>query len=341
MSTLRVAMIGVGLAAAPHALALKDLAREVEVAGVTGRSAVRAATFAREHGFALAPSFDSVVADASIDAVLILTPPHTHLELVEAAAGAGKHVLLEKPLDVSLTRAQRLTACCRRVGVRLGVVFQNRFRPAVQQLATLLQSGALGRLASAGVEVRWWRDQAYYDEPGRGTYARDGGGVLLTQAIHALDLLLWLAGDASVVSAACSTTTVHRMESEDYACAALKFQCGAVGRVFATTAAYPGFPERLEFVAANGTAVLEGGRLDIYWRDGRRESFEEKEAASSGFGAQPMAFDHGPHRALLAGFIAAIREGRPAPVTGDDALKVQRLIAAMTAKGGAEHDAGN
>ena len=341
MSKLRVAMIGVGLAATPHALALKDLKREVEVVGVTGRNAGRAATFAREHGFTLAPSFDSVVGDASIDAVLILTPPHTHLELVEAAAGAGKHVLLEKPLDVSLARAQQLNAFCQRAGVRLGVVFQNRFRPAVRQLATLLQGGALGRLSSADVEVRWWRDQAYYDEAGRGTYARDGGGVLLTQAIHALDLLLWLAGDACVVSASYSTTTVHRMESEDYACAALKFQSGAVGRVFATTAAYPGFPERLEFVGENGTAILEGARLDVYWRDGRRESFEERETASSGFGAQPMAFDHGAHRALLASFIAAIREGRPAPVTGDEALRVQRLIAEMTATGGAKNDARN
>ncbi|CAE6965379.1 Gfo/Idh/MocA family protein [Paraburkholderia domus] len=332
MRKSRVAIIGAGLAATPHALALNELRDEAEVIGVVGRSRERLEQFTDTYGFPVAESFDAVLKDPRVDAVLVLTPPHTHLEFVEQAAAEGKHVLLEKPLDVSLARAERTVVACREAGVQLGVVFQNRFRPAVQRLAALAKSGALGALAYAGVSLRWWRPQSYYDESGRGTYARDGGGVLMTQAIHSLDILTWLAGEVSSVVAATGTTSLHSMEAEDFASAALTFESGAVGHMLATTAAYPGFPERIELVGTNGTAVLEGGHLRVFFHDGRVDGFHDP--SSSGFGAKPMDFSHTAHRDLLRDFFAAMREERAPLVTGDDALRVQRLIERITNSGG-------
>jgi predicted dehydrogenase len=309
---------------------LSELNEEVEVVGIIGRSRERLARFARTYGFPVSESFEAVLDDPGVDAVLVLTPPHTHLELVAQAAAARKHVLLEKPLDISMPRAEGAVEVCREAGVQLGVVFQNRFRPAVERLAALTKSGALGPIAYAGVDLRWWRPQSYYDEPGRGTYARDGGGVLMTQAIHSLDILMWLAGDVSTVVGATATTASHSMEAEDFASAALKFESGAAGQVLATTAAFPGFPERIELIGADGTAVLEGGHLRVFFRDGRVDEF--RDPSSSGFGAKPMDFSHTAHRDLLKDFMAAIREDRAPLVTGDDALRVQRLIERITAR---------
>jgi predicted dehydrogenase len=332
MRKTRIAIVGAGLAATPHALALNELNDEVDVVGVVGRSPERLKQFASTHGFPVSESFDAVLNDQSVDAVLVLTPPNTHLELVQRAAAAGKHVLLEKPLDISMVRAERAVQACRDAGVKLGVVFQNRFRPAVQRLAALTKSGALGPLAYAGVDLRWWRPQSYYDEPGRGTYARDGGGVLMTQAIHSLDILMWLAGEVSSVVAATATTHLHSMETEDFASAALTFESGAAGQILATTAAFPGFPERVELIGANGTAVLEGGHLRVFFHDGRVDEFNDP--SSSGFGAKPMDFSHTAHRDLLKDFCAAVREDRVPLVTGDDALRVQRLIERITNRKG-------
>ncbi|WP_175982983.1 Gfo/Idh/MocA family protein [Caballeronia zhejiangensis] len=332
MRKTRIVIVGAGLAATPHALALNELNDEVEVVGMVGRSPERLKHFASTHGFPVSESFDAVLNDQSVDAVLVLTPPNTHLELVQRAAAARKHVLLEKPLDTSMARAACAVQSCRDAGVQLGVVFQNRFRPAVQRLAALAKSGALGPLAYAGVDLRWWRPQSYYDEPGRGTYARDGGGVLMTQAIHSLDILIWLAGEVSSVVAATATTQLHSMEAEDFANATLTFQSGAAGQILATTAAFPGFPERVELIGVNGTAVLEGGYLRVFFHDGRVDEFNDP--SSSGFGAKPMDFSHMAHRDLLRDFFAAIREDRAPLVTGDDALRVQRLIERITTSEG-------
>ena len=332
MRKIRIAIVGVGLAARPHALAFNDLRDEVEVTGVLGRSRERLESFAQEYDFPIGESLEAVLADPGVDAILVLTPPHTHLDLVLQAAAARKHVLLEKPLDISTQRAERLVQACRDAGVRLGVVFQNRFRPAVARLAALVQGGALGPLAYVGLDLRWWRPQSYYDEPGRGTYARDGGGVLMTQAIHSLDLLMWLAGDVSSVIGATATTLLHSMETEDFASAALRFESGAAGHVLATTAAFPGFPERIEVVGKNGTAVLEGGSLRVFLQDGGIDEF--RDPSSSGFGVKPMDFSHIAHRELIRDFCAAVREDRAPAIVGDDALRVQRLIERITLQHG-------
>ena len=222
--------------------------------------------------------------------------------------------------------AERLRGKSGAAGSR-GPGLQHRFRPAAEALSRLVAAGDLGTLAGASVAVRWWRPQTYYDEPGRGTRARDGGGVLMTQAIHTLDLFLSLAGEPAEVSAFAATTPLHRMECEDIVAGALRFGNGALGAIDATTACYPGFPERIELIGTRGTAVLTGGQLQVGFHDGRTERCGSGE--TTGGGADPMAFTNEAHRALLADFLDAVETGRAPRVSGRDALRVHRVIDAL------------
>jgi predicted dehydrogenase len=207
--------------------------------------------------------------------------------------------------------------------VKLGVVLQHRFRPAAEKLREILPD--LGKIVSASAMIPNWRPQSYYDQPGRGTKARDGGGVLLTQGIHTLDLFLSYTGEADEVKSFTATTPVHRMETEDLACAAVKFKSGALGVVHATTAAYPGFAERIELIGTGGTALLEGTALRVQLQDGRSVEFKT-ESGGGGTGADPMAFPHDWHRGVLADFLDAIEKNREPRVSGAEGLKVHRFI---------------
>ena len=323
----RIAVIGLGMAVAPHARSLRDLAERVEVAYACSPTPARREAFAREYGFPTTGDLDAILRDPTVDAALVLTPANAHLPVVRALAEAGKHVLVEKPLDASPATAREVVAVCARAGVRLAVVFQHRFRPAARALAARVAAGELGPLANASVSVRWWRPQAYYDEPGRGTLARDGGGVLMTQAIHTLDLFLSLAPPVREVVAFAGTSPLHRMETEDTVAAALRFDGGALGSLDATTAAYPGSLERIELVGTRATATLVGGRLELAFQDGRREIVGE--TAGTGGGADPMAFAHDAHRAMLTEFLDALDEDRAPVNSGEAALAVHRFIEAL------------
>lgn len=323
----RVALVGLGMAVAPHARSLLDLADRVDVAWAYSPSEARRASFALRFPFPVTGDFAAIAGDSTIDAALVLTPPTTHLSVVGELVRAGKHVLVEKPLEVSVAKAEELVRLGEDAGVTLAVVLQHRFRPAASALATRLAEGELGSLANAAVSVRWWRPQSYYDEPGRGTLARDGGGVLLTQAIHTLDLFLTLTPPVAEVVAYAGTSALHRMETEDTVAAALRFDGGALGALDATTAAYPGFPERIDLVGTKATAALMAGRLELQHHDGRREDVGEETA--TGGGADPMAFSHDAHRAVLAEFLDALDTGRAPANSARDALRVHYLIDAL------------
>jgi UDP-N-acetyl-2-amino-2-deoxyglucuronate dehydrogenase len=336
MTRHRIAVIGLGMAVTPHAKSLLDLRDRVEVACAFSRSEARRQAFAERFNFPTTGDLERIVRDPSIEAVMILTPPNTHLELVERFAAMGKHMLLEKPLERSTERARRLVEAAEAAGVKLGVVFQHRFREASEHLRALLQHEALGELAVVNVSCPWWRPQSYYDEPGRGTLARDGGGVLITQAIHTLDLTLSLAGPVAEVAAITGTTGLHRMESEDFAAAGLRFAHGALGALMTTTAEHPGFPERIELIGTKATAVLAAGVVDVHYQDGREARLGEEQG--TGGGADPMAFPHDAHRALLADFLDALDRDRSPRVTGREALRVHHLIDAVL-RSSAEHRA--
>jgi UDP-N-acetyl-2-amino-2-deoxyglucuronate dehydrogenase len=324
---LRLAVIGAGLGSAPHFRSLEDLASEADVAWVYARNAERLAAVEVPQGARRTTRLEDILEDASVKAVLVLTPPNTHLDLVQQAAHAGKHVLVEKPLEIDLNRANALVETCETAGVMLAVMLQHRMRDAALAVAALLRDYAMGPLVSAAASIRWWRPQSYYDEPGRGTLARDGGGVLITQAIHTLDLLLSFTGMPERVTGVASTSAVHRMEGEDTAAALLHYGSGAVAVVQATTAAYPGFPERIELNFTQGTVTLEGGEMQAVFSSGKTLTAGARQA--SGGGANPMAFDHAAHRAVLQDFIRAVRNGCAPAVTGRSALGVQQVIEAI------------
>ncbi len=333
---LRVALVGAGPSAAPHLQSLRDLAPDVALAWVAARTRERLDALALPPGARATTDLADVLADATVRAVLVVTPPATHLPIVTALAQAGKHVLVEKPLDVTLARAQQLVQVSEQHGVLLAVMLQHRLRDASRALAALVQGGTLGTLTGASASVRWWRPQSYYDAPGRGTLARDGGGVLMTQAIHTLDLMLQYTGLPAEVTALSTTSAIHRMECEDTATAVLRWTAGggdaidatsAIGTIDATTAAYPGFAERIALNFTRASATLEAGELTVHHHDGRITRAGERQATGSG--ANIMAFDHGPHRAVIADFAQAVRQGREPAVTGRSALAVHRLIDAM------------
>ncbi len=329
---MRVAVVGAGQGSAPHFLSLRDLAPELELAWVIGRTPERLAALSLPLGTQTSTQLEDLLADPTVEAVLVLTPPNTHLEIVGRLAAAGKHVLVEKPLEISLDKAVQLVDLCDQHGVKLAVMLQHRMRDAARALAQLVASGAMGSLVSASASIRWWRPQSYYDEPGRGTLARDGGGVLMTQAIHTLDLLLSLTGMPDKVMAMAATSAVHRMECEDTVAAVLHYPNGAIGSIDATTAAYPGFAERISLNCTQGSATFEAGELHAELSSGEKIHAGARQA--SGSGANLMAFDHQPHRTVLQDFVAAIRADREPAVSGRSALQVHRLIAAMMASAG-------
>lgn len=327
---LGVGVIGLGMAVTPHARSLRDLSDRVTVKGVFARSRDKREAVAAEFGFPAVESVDAIIDDPEIGAVLLLTPPNVRTELVGRLAAAGKHILMEKPVERTTEAGEAIVAACDKAGVSLGIVFQHRFRPNSLKLKALLAEGTLGEIACVRLAVPWWRPQVgYYDQPGRGSLERDGGGLLISQAIHSLDLMLSLTGPVSEVQAVAGTSLIHQMETEDFVAGGMRFASGALGSFTGTTAAYPGASEQLGLDCVNGNVGLEAGELTVNWRDGRTETFTE----DSGFGggSDPMAFPHDWHMALIADFLDAIEAGRQPTSSGQEGLKVHRLIDAFLA----------
>ena len=312
-------VVGAGMAAKPHALALNALRDRVNVRGVWRRNRAELDQFCATYDFPAAESYEALLADPEIDAILVLTPPNAREDIVAAAAKAGKHVLMEKPVERSTEAAERIVANCDAAGVTLGIIFQHRFRAASKALAEKVASGELGTLHAVHLVVPWWRpQQGYYDKPGRGSFAQDGGGVLITQAIHSLDLMLSLTGPVKAVTALAATTGLHQMETEDLVAGGMEFANGAVG-------------ESLTLNFDKASATLTGGNLTLSWFDGRVETIGE--ASNSGGGADPMAFPFDWHMAQIAEFAEAVQAGRQPVSTGHSALHVHRLIDALIRSG--------
>ena len=325
-------VVGAGMAAKPHALALNALRDRIAVRGVWRRNRAELDRFCATYDFPAAESYEALLADPDVDAILVLTPPNAREEIVAAAAKAGKHVLMEKPVERTTAAAERIVASCDAAGVTLGIIFQHRFRAASMALAEKVRSDELGALHAAHLVVPWWRpQQGYYDRPGRGTFAQDGGGVLITQAIHSLDLMLSLTGPVKAVTALAATTRLHQMETEDFVAGGLEFGNGAVGGLMATTANFPGGAESLTLNFDRASATLTGGNLTLNWHDGRTETVGE--ASSSGGGADPMAFPFDWHMAQIAEFADAVEAGRQPVSTGHSALEVHKLIDALILSG--------
>ena len=328
MTRIGIALVGLGPGSQPHLKSLADLQHRAELRHAVCRRPAQADLGPFAGRVAATADLDAVLADPLVQAVIVATPAGTHLDIASRCLAAGKHTLVEKPLETSLARAQALVERSRASGLRFGVVLQHRFRPGSIRLRVLLAEGALGPVQFASVRVPWWRPQAgYYDQPGRGTRERDGGGVLLTQAIHTLDLFLSLAGPVAELSAHHLNSGLRAIDTEDVATATLRFASGAIGSIDATSTAFPGYPERIELAGERGAAVLEAERLSVRLMDGT--TIEAGSGGGGGGGADPMAFSHEANTRLLADFLDAIDEDRDPRTNGRSALHVHRLIDAM------------
>ncbi|MDE3121939.1 MAG: Gfo/Idh/MocA family oxidoreductase [Paracoccaceae bacterium] len=330
---MRAALIGLGMVADTHVAAIAATNGRITLEGVCSRHPDGAAKFAQRVSGTVrgAPkvyaSVAEVAADPAVDVAILVTPPNARVEAVETLARAGKPILMEKPIERTLAAATHIVETCEAANVPLGIFLQHRMRASARRLSALLAEGALGEIGLVEIAVPWWRTQGYYDEPGRGTYARDGGGVLISQAIHTLDLALTFTGPALRVQAMARTTRLHRMEAEDVVTAGIDYASGAVGSLFATTASHPGTAESITLHGTKGSARVVSGRLDLTWRDGTTDTFGE--AGGTGGGADPMAFTHAWHQAVLEDFADALEAGRPPAVTGRSALAVHHLIEAL------------
>ncbi|PVB62155.1 Gfo/Idh/MocA family oxidoreductase [Labrenzia sp. 011] len=330
---LGVALIGAGMVAGTHLAAIDHARDHVILRGVLSRRAERAETLLEgvPDNYPCAPrvyrDLDQLIADDTVDAVVVLTPANVRLDLIGPIAASGRHILLEKPVARTLAEAEAVVDLCENAGIHLGIVFQHRFREASLSARRLIEDGGLGRLGAVEVAVPWWRDQSYYDEPGRGTYERDGGGVLISQAIHTIDLMLSLTGAVSRVQALTGTSLFHKMEAEDFAVAGLKFTNGAIGSFTASTCSFPGSPESLSLHFEKAGLHLAGGILTVRWRDGNTETFGA--GSATGGGADPMAFTHEWHQSVLENFADAVRRGVSPAITGREALAAHRLIHAI------------
>lgn len=325
-----VALVGAGMIAKTHVAALSDARDTARLRTVISRRPENA-RYLTEFYAGEAPEFSSdlaaVAADPSIPMAIVATPPSVRRDVIETLARAGTHILLEKPLGRTPDEAREVVEICDRYGVTLGVLFQHRMRAPAMAAARHVASGDLGRLGLVEIAVPLWRDQSYYDELGRGTYARDGGGVMITNAIHSIDLALSLTGPVASVQAMTATSPLHRMEAEDFAVAGLRFSNGAVGSMVASTAMYPHRTEIIRLHFENGSLRLDKDALEIDWRDGRRQ-IEAQDTAPRAVNPL-LGGKHEWHQAVIEDFIDAIRTGRKPMVSGREALISHDLIAAI------------
>jgi predicted dehydrogenase len=319
-------IVGAGIIAAVHADAIA-LLPDARLVAVTDVADGAARDFAAARGCDAEPTLDDLLARRDVHVVCVCVPSGLHAEVGVRAAKAGKHLVVEKPVDVTLEAADRLLAAARQAGVTLTVMSQHRFDPGVTELKRLIDDGALGRLVLGEASTKWHRTQAYYDAAAwRGTWAMDGG-ALLNQGVHYVDLLRWCMGPAVEVTAVC-TTQAHDIEVEDTALAIVRFASGAVGTISATTAAYPGFPQKLEITGTEGTVTVEDGQLV---RTALRAAADAAPPPSTaqGAAADPAALDAVVHAAQLADLLAAADEGREPAVSGQDGRNALEIVRAV------------
>lgn len=329
--TVHVGILGAGGISDTHARAVLSIPGAV-IAAVHGANAAKAERLAAVHGGAVYGDLDAFVRHRPMDLVAIGSPSGRHADEVIAAAQAGVHVLCEKPLGITTGEVDRIVEACEGAGVRLAVFFQDRCQPDFVRLKAFLERGGLGRVHLATAHVKWHRPPEYYSgSRWRGRRALDGGGAVMNQGIHTIDLLLWLLGDVRRVFAA-TRTAAHAIEVEDTAVATLEFASDAVGTYEATTTAWPGYRRRVEISGDQGTIVIEHDRVIAADLKPGAPPFEASVAAGSAeSAASPVVSDASPHRRVIEDFLQAIRTGRRPACDGREGRRSVELVQALYA----------
>ncbi len=331
---IKFAIIGTGMIAERHAAALAELS-EAELYAVYDRNSARAEAFAKKYSTKVYRTFDELLNDPQLVAVTIATPTGVHKAVAIPCAEAGKHILCEKPLEVTLDKADAIIDACNKNGVYLAAVFQSRFSDRVNLIKSAIDAGRFGRLVMCSAQVKWFRSQEYYDSAGwRGTWELDGGGALMNQSIHIVDLLLYLVGEPEQVHAFADTMTHERLEVEDNVCASIKFSNGALGVIEASTSCAPGFPRRLEISGEYGSVILEDDTI-TRWQfiDEQPEDAAIRNGSSDGSlksgASDPRSGSHEGHRRQLLDLITAINHNRQPTIPGSEGRRAIELICAI------------
>lgn len=334
-------VVGLGMIAEFHARALQAMDGGFLACGYSRQGGEKAEKFAQEFGVKVySGAFDAFLRHPGLDAVAIATPSGAHLEPAVAAAQAGKHVICEKPLEVTLERCDAILKACRKHKVQLGGIFPSRTGEAVNAIKRALEAKRFGRLTVCNAIIPWHRTQQYYDSGAwRGTWKLDGGGALMNQSIHTIDLLQWLAGPIKELSAYAGCLIHQRIEVEDAAVAALKYRSGALGILVGTTAMWPGNAVELHFSGDKGSAWLRGGNI-VQWQfdpegpedAALRERFKPApEGAGKGGASDPRAISFTGHQRQFENFVRCLDGREKLLVDGVEARKAVEIILAIYA----------
>jgi predicted dehydrogenase len=331
------AITSLGMIADFHARAIQAMAGGRLVACYSRRKEAVDA-FAAKYNCKPYYDYKKLLRDKEVDIVTVCAPSGAHVEHALPAMKKGKHVIIEKPLEITLARCDKIIAAGEKAGVKVGAIFPSRFVEASQVAKRAIVEGRLGKITLADAYVKWWRPQSYYDSGAwRGTWELDGGGALMNQSIHAIDLLQWLAGPVRAIAAVTGILAHERIEVEDTAVAALEFANGGLGTIEGTTSAWPGFLKRIEISGDKGTIMLEEDNI-VAWRfaeerpedDEIRRKFSGKDTVGGG-AADPKAIKFEKHQYNFEAFVKALDEGREPELNGREGRKAVEIILAVYA----------
>ncbi len=332
MKKWKFGIIGSGLIADFHALAIRSLPN-AELAGFWGTNSIKTARLTEKFGCKSWESYQQMLASDEVEIVTIATPSGAHMEPSVEAARNGKHVICEKPLEITLDRIDQMIRAHDREGTRLGGIFNYRYYDTVAPLKQAVDSGRFGTITCASVHVPWWRNDAYYKDNWHGTWSLDGGGALMNQSIHMVDLLQYLMGPVKSLNAY-TATLAHSIEVEDTAVAVLRFSNDALGMIYGTTASFPGQFRRLEITGTGGTAILVENSFKV-WQftselKGDREILRRFGEIEGGGGvSDPAAIPFQPHAKNIAAFITAVEKNQAFEIEGPEARKSVEIILAI------------
>jgi UDP-N-acetyl-2-amino-2-deoxyglucuronate dehydrogenase len=330
MKTWNFGIVGAGNIADFHAKAIQSLIN-TKLSGICGTNPEKVKKLSERYDCKIFDSTTDMLQSSAIDIITIATPSGAHMEPAIEAAKFGKHVICEKPLDISLERVDRMIEAHETAGTRLGGIFNYRFNDAARELKKAMDAGRFGTVTNVSVYVPWWRPDSYYDSSWRGTWALDGGGALMNQSIHMVDMLQYMAGPVSSLQAYIATLGHPQIEVEDTAVAVLKFQNKALGMIYGSTASYPGQFRRLEITGTQGTVIMEENSFKVWQFAEKTEednAIVNKYSNIEGGGgvSDPMAIPFEPHARNIEAFVKSVERGEPFEIDGPEARKSIEII---------------
>lgn len=321
---MRVGLIGTGAISYKHAQAYKNIGYRVTVCTDINQESGR--KFAAEWGAEFVPTYEEVCRHPNVDYVDLCTFPDFRLEPLRICAETGKHIQVQKPISTNLETAREMVAVAAKAGITLGVVSQHRFDDSSIFVAKAIQAGRLGKILQADAYVKWYRSPAYYSRPIKGSWDVEGGGALINQAVHQVDVLLWLVGPVTEVVGYWQLGALHKIQSEDVVCAMMRYANGATGVIQASTAFWPGYSERIEIHGTKGTAIFTGDKLTAWdvENDQGAPAPVEREAMSGA--SDPMAISLTPFERQFLDFGEACKSGRKPLITGEDGVRALEFV---------------